>query len=135
MFDVKRVVNKILEGADVSKTIMEISNSNDTLGLSNADIKKLSDWWENLIADLKVSLDADEMEAHYDITSDSIRFYGAVFGENETIIMVDQFSDICKIAGIVPGKDVALSKDNYTGGVEVKFLDMSPVEFVDKITA
>ena len=132
MSNVNKIVKSILEGADVRRTLME--DSNDNLGLSNADIKKLSDWWETLIADLKSSFDADEMEAHYDITPDSIRFYGAVFGDNETILMVDQFSDICKLAGIVPGKDVALSKDNYTGGVEVKFLDMSPVDFVDKIT-
>ena len=120
------VVNKILEGADVRKTLCESDSiSPDTL-------KDLESWWSNMVDDFAAGWD-DYSYLDMDVNAQSdgsISFFGSVDGH---VFNTKMFKDVVSAEGVIVGKDIKVSKDSYSGGVKVQFLEMTPEEFVEKV--
>ena len=121
--NIKRVVNKILEGADVRKTLAE--------GISDNTFYDLESWWVNMSDDFASGFGDEEIESEVSLLDDgSILFYCEV---DENVFTPEMFKDLVKAYGVVVGKDINVEKDSYTGGVKVTFLDMTPEEFIKKV--
>ncbi len=124
------IINKILEGEDIRKTLFE----------SSFDIEKsFKNWWDTVKDDFMSGGEEFFGFDPYDASVDwgvnlfddgSVVLYGDVDGVS---IKLKDFKDLLKSSGINVGTDIKVSKDSYTGGFKIEFIKITPVEFLKKV--
>ena len=145
--DLKKFVNDFVHNwrwidATIDLYLVEsnLKESQVSLVSESNDLEKdFENWWESVKDDFMsggeefFGFDPDDANVTWGVNfldDGSVVLFGDVNGVGLTL---NDFKDLLKSSGINVGTDVIVSKDSYTVGFKVDFVNITPEEFLKKV--